>query len=88
MEELLALIISGHYSDWFFNVLMTNITLAIKNNLSLLLIISFYFAKFANATKNTWDNKISDWIRNKLTGVKENGGVIPMKPKQKENKND
>ena len=80
--DVLSLLISGHYSDWFFNVFMTNIALAMKNNLALLLFFSYYFVKFSRLTKNQWDDKLADWFRNKLIRKKENGGVIPIKPKQ------
>ena len=81
MPELtfIDLLIQGYYSDWFFNVFMTNLTLAMKNNLSLLMVISYYFVKFSKLTKNTWDDKLAEWFRNKLI-KKENGGVTPKKP--------
>lgn len=80
--DLMFLIISGYYSDWFFNVFMTNVTLALKNNLALLMVVTFYLVKFSKLTKNTWDDKIANWLRNKVTGNKENGGVVPRKPPQ------
>jgi len=78
--DVLSLIISGHYSDWFFNVFMTNITLAMKNNLALLLVVSYYFVKFSKLTKNQWDDNLAEWFRNKLIGKNENGVVVPNKP--------
>lgn len=64
---ILENIIAGVYSDWFFNVFMTKATLAIKNNLALLLFISFYFVKFSRWTKNKWDDRASNWLMQKLT---------------------
>ena len=65
-DSFLTLLISGHYSDWFLNVFMTNITLAIKNNLAVLLVFAFYFHKYSVMTKNKYDDKISAWIDKKL----------------------
>ena len=80
-KTILDLIIAGYYSDWFFNVFMTNVALAVKNNLSLLIVFSYYFLKFSKLTKIKWDDKLALWFRNKLV-KKENGGVIPRNPKE------
>ena len=79
-ENIIANIVAGTYSDWFFNVFMTQVALAIKNNLALLIIITGYGVKFSKLTKNTWDDRAANWVYSKLTRRKENGGVIPKKP--------
>ena len=70
-KEILPLLINGHYTDWFFNVFITNFTLAIKNNLSLLLLFAITWSKIAKKTKNTWDDRLSGWLVNTLTGFKK-----------------
>ena len=59
------------YSDWFFDVFITKFTLAIKNNLALLLLIAISWQKLSAMTKNTWDDRASNWLIQKLTGKKE-----------------
>ena len=87
-NNVLDLIISGYYSDWFFNVFMTNVTLAVKNNLAILIVFSYCFYKFSKWTKWKWDDTLSLWLRNKITkqNKKDNGGVAPIKPKQEGDK--
>lgn len=67
----LNLLINGYYSDWFLNIFMTNVALAVKNNLALLLLLVGTWAKFSDYTKNKWDNKASNWLMQKLTGFKK-----------------
>ena len=59
-------IISGQYSDWFLDVFMTNVSLAIKNNLAILVILSYIFVRFARWTKWKWDDTLALWLRKKL----------------------
>jgi hypothetical protein len=70
MGELVPNIINGAYSDWVFNVFLTKVTLAVKNNLALLLLIAVSWKKVANLTKTQWDDKVAGWLVGKLTGVK------------------
>jgi len=70
MEELINLIISGHYSDWFFDTFLTQFTIAIKNNLAFLLLFAMVFKKLSKLTTNNLDDKIIDWIIVKLIGFK------------------
>jgi len=62
MDEILTAIIIGQYSDWFFDVFMTNSVKAILNNFALLWIIAKLFQKGSKLTKNKYD----DWVAGKM----------------------
>lgn len=72
-DNFLTLLIQGHYSDWVFNVFLTNITLGVKNNLALLLLLVGTWVKFSRFTDTKVDDKASNWLMRKLTGFKKEG---------------
>ena len=82
MEEkaktVLDMLILGYYSDWFFDVLLTQITLAVKNNLALLLVIAYKWQDLSKLTKNKWDDRASNWLVQKLTRKKGNKDEKPI----------
>ena len=69
-SDMLKLIISGHYSDWFFNVFLTNIGLTIKNNIAVLLLFAGIWVKISKLTETKVVDKASNWLMKKLTGGK------------------
>jgi len=64
VSDVWNLVVSGHYTDLFFDKFTPYIGKAIRNNLELLLIFAYLFQKLARLTKNTWDDKISNWFVN------------------------
>lgn len=70
-EKFLDLLIQGYYSDWFFNVFLTNLALGVKNNLALLLLLAGSWVKISQLTKAKWDDKASKWLMRRLTRIKE-----------------
>lgn len=66
-KTVLELIIIGYYSDWFFDVFLTQITLAVKNNLAILIFVALKWKSFSSFTKNKWDDRASNWLVQKLT---------------------
>lgn len=70
VSSFLDLVIQGYYSDWFFDVLLTQLTLAIKNNLALLLVVAYKWQDVSKLTKSKWDDRASNWLVQKLTRKK------------------
>lgn len=68
--NFIDLITNGYFNDWFFDVFLTEISLAIKNNAALLLILLISFQKIAEITENKLDDKISSWLMKKFTQIK------------------
>ena len=60
---------------------MVDVTLAMKNNLALLLVISWLFLKFARWTKWKWDDALAVWFRNKITKTSDEE-VVQVNSKQ------
>jgi len=77
-------IISGFYSNWFFDVFMANIAVTIKNNLPILMIFSYYFLKISKLTNNTWDDKAAEWLHTKVNKAKDNGGRVTFEYEKKD----
>ncbi|MCP4366787.1 MAG: hypothetical protein GY797_01545 [Deltaproteobacteria bacterium] len=76
VQDVWSLIASGHYTNLFFDKWTPFVGMAIKNNISLLLLIAVTWVKISKLTKNKWDDRASNWLFGKLTGFK--------KPKEKE----
>lgn len=70
IDKILPLIINGHYTEWFFNVVLANAFKFARNNIELLLLFAFYFQKLTKLTKTTWDDKVSNWLTKTLSKVK------------------
>jgi len=66
--DIWSLIASGYYTDLFFDKWTPFIGQAIKNNISLLLLFAITWQKVSKMTKNTWDDRASNWLFNKLSG--------------------
>jgi len=60
IAKYLPLLISGHYSDWFFKVVVAQLINFTLNNFALLWIVYSVLKKVSSLTKNTWDDKLAD----------------------------
>ncbi|RLB87322.1 MAG: hypothetical protein DRH26_15865 [Deltaproteobacteria bacterium] len=70
-DNFLPLLIQGYYSDWVFNVLLTNLSLGVKNNLALLLLLAGIWVKISKYTTTKADDEASSWLMQRLTRMKE-----------------
>lgn len=68
--KILPLLINGHYTDWFFNVVLGQLFMIVRNNIELLLVFAYLLQKFSRLTKTTWDDKISNWFVSLLEKTK------------------
>lgn len=64
--EIINLIISGYYSDFFFNIFVTQFMICIQNNFALLMLFAVTAVKMSKLTNNLFDDKIANYILNFL----------------------
>jgi len=74
--KVLPLIINGHYSDWFFKVIVGQFLSFVLNNFALLSIIAITLQKLTKITKSTWDDKLANKFVNFLSKFKPLKGEV------------
>jgi len=60
IDKILPLLINGHYSDWFFKIVVGQFFSFVQHNFALLWIMASAFRKMAKLTKTTYDDKLAN----------------------------